>query len=416
MYVCRPFTCRFDEVVGSMIDLRKKRILLVHNYYQIHGGEDTVVAGEMKLLQEHGHFVLLYQRTNAELQRMNFIQKAGMIFAEIFNFRTYREAVRLIKENQIDIVHVHNTLHMISPSIFYAAFFCKVPVVQTVHNFRLQCPAGTFYRDGHICEACMTGGLRSAIRHCCYRNSRIQTILCVISMKIHRMLGTYKKINYICLTRFNRQKLLEMNQIGKKKYIDDNRVYIKPNFSYAAEKMQKGNGARQAYYIYAGRLDEMKGIRLLLQAWKEMGENAPELRIYGSGTMEQECKKYICMNELNSVKMAGMLPEKEILQQIASARALILPTQWYEGYPMTIAEAFSLHTPVITSDMGNAGDLVREGINGWKFQTNSYDSLKEKVMECQNSASTFIFHETEKGTLPEENYELLNRIYGDLKG
>ena len=182
-------------------------ILIVHNYYQIPGGEDTVVANEKKLLEDYGHKVILYSRNNSELNQMPFFRKLGLPVTTVFNPRTYMDIRGIIKKRKIEIVHVHNTLNLISPSAYYAALSRDVPVVQTIHNFRMLCPGATFYRDGHICEDCVEKGLRCAVKYGCYRESRLQTLACVISMKLHRMTGIYKTLNYICLTDFNKEKL-----------------------------------------------------------------------------------------------------------------------------------------------------------------------------------------------------------------
>ena len=214
----------------------KQKILMVHNYYQIPGGEDTVVANEKRLLEEHGHEVVLYTRHNNELKNMSKLQKLGLPFTTIFNPRTYRDIKRIIKEEKIEIVHVHNTLNLISSAVYYAAVKCGVPVVQTIHNFRLLCPGATFYRDGHICEDCVSKGLKCAVKHKCYRNSRAQTLICVISTWIHRHTGILGKINYIALTEFNKEKLLQL------KYIKSERVFVKPNFTFEVpHETQKGN-------------------------------------------------------------------------------------------------------------------------------------------------------------------------------
>ena len=135
--------------------IKKENILVVHNYYQIPGGEDTVVANEKKMLENHGHKVILYSRSNAELKQMSKIRKLFLPFTTVFNPRTYKEIKKLIRQENIEVVHVHNTLNLISPAVYYAARSMKVPVIQTVHNFRLLCPGATFYRDGHICEDCV---------------------------------------------------------------------------------------------------------------------------------------------------------------------------------------------------------------------------------------------------------------------
>ena len=209
---------------------RKQKVLIVHNYYQIPGGEDTVVANEKKMLEEHGHKVVLYSRNNSEIKEMSKLQKLKLPFTTIFNPRTYKDIKKLIKEENINVVHVHNTLNLISPAVYYAALSCKVPVVQTIHNFRLLCPGATFYRDGHICEDCVQQGLKCAVKHGCYRDSKVQTLICVVSTIFHRMTGIYGKINYICLTEFNKQKLLELKQ----QYDDEDSKY--PTMAEIARK------------------------------------------------------------------------------------------------------------------------------------------------------------------------------------
>jgi len=214
-----------DGCLQESVAQKECRILQVHNFYQISGGEDTVVANEKRLLEEHGHFVIQYTRSNNELKSFSLFDKLLLPFVSIFNPKTYHDVRKIIKENNIDIVHVHNTLSLISPAVYYAALRCKVPVVQTIHNFRLLCPSATFYRDGHICEDCVGHGLRCAVKHKCYRGSRAQTLVCVLSSGIHRLLGVYAKLNYICLTEFSREKLLQLKQINPE------RVFVKPNFA-----------------------------------------------------------------------------------------------------------------------------------------------------------------------------------------
>ena len=159
----------------------KPKVLIIHNRYQIPGGEDTVVANERKLLRDNGHEVVLYTRDNNEIKTMSGLKKLLLPFTTIYNPQSARDVKKIITEEHIDIVHVHNTLNLISPSVYYAAVKCGVPVVQTVHNFRLICPGATLYRDGHICEDCIEKGLGCAVRHGCYRQSKAQTLILVIS-------------------------------------------------------------------------------------------------------------------------------------------------------------------------------------------------------------------------------------------
>lgn len=401
---------------------KKQNILIVHNYYQMPGGEDTVVANEKHMLEKNGHEVHLYTRTNAELNDFSFLQKMALPFRFIFNLQTYKDISKMIKDKKIDIVHVHNTLMLISPSVYYAALRNKVPVVQTVHNFRLLCPGAMFYRDGKICEDCVTKGLGCAIRHACYRNSKFQTLACVISTRIHRLLGIYGKLNYICLTEFNKNKLLQLKQIKK------NQVYIKPNFVIEedvnardgtdnASAGRKGVYQRKNQMIYAGRIEEIKGIRLLLEAWRKMGNDAPNLLLCGTGPLYHYCMEYIKKNKLEKIAMMGQVEHSRIKNLMRESKAVILPTQWYEGFPMTIVEAFSVGTPVICSNFGNCGSLVTDGVNGYKIEANSPEEIMKAVnmllgdKDMEKNVLEIYNHNYAENS----NYGKMMNIYGSAK-
>lgn len=390
-------------MVASVDNTRKQNILIVHNYYQIPGGEDTVVANEKKMLEDHGHKVVLYSRNNSELKKMSRLQKLMLPFTTVFNPRTYRDIKHLIKTEKIDVVHVHNTLNLISPAVYYAARAMRVPAVQTIHNFRLLCPGATFYRDGHICEDCVENGLWCAVKHKCYRGSRIQTLACVLSTWFHRMTGIYGKINYICLTEFNKGKLLQLKQIKA------NQVFVKPNFVEASTDEIIPFKERANQFIFAGRLDKLKGIDILFEAWKQMGETASKLVVCGTGPMEDWCKDFLRNNSDCNIEMRGFVPNKETKKLIANSKALILPTQWYEGFPMTIVEAFSVGTPVIGSDLGNVGSILCDEKNGWKFNSRSIEALCEAVMKSHNIIDQVI--ECRKQYDYDTNYSVLNYIY-----
>lgn len=386
----------------------KPKILIVHNYYQIPGGEDTVVANEKKMLEDNGHQVLLYSRDNSEIKSFSFLRKLMLPITTIFNPRTYRDIRKIIREEDVDIVHVHNTLNLISPAVYYAARSMKTPVVQTVHNFRLLCPAATFYRDGHTCEDCVKYGLKCAVKHNCYRGSRLQTLACVINTKIHRATGIYGKINYICLTEFNKNKLLQLKQIQAEK------VFVKPNFVVSTGEIVPHED-RKNQYIFAGRLDKLKGIDVLFEAWKKMGEDAPRLVVCGTGPMDEWCHQFIEQNYLHMIEMKGLVSNQETRKLIGESKALILPTKWYEGFPMSIVEAYSVGTPVIASDLGNAGNIVEFGETGYKFLQNSVDEL---VMAIKHSGTENIYSNVYKKFCTmyteQSNYELMKDIYNCL--
>lgn len=392
----------------------------MHNFYQIPGGEDVVVRNEKRLLEEHGHTVFTYYRTNKELKEKGIWGKLCLPFTAVYSFRTVREVKKIIRENKIDIVHVHNTLTMVSPSVFYAAFRCHVPVVQTLHNFRMLCPAGSFFRDNVICEECVADGLRCAVRHKCYRGSTAQTVVSAMILKIHRMLGTYRRVNFICLTEFNRKKLLNaLNapSVPKRRWaVDADRVYIKPNFTFAEGLAPSSESGQEEYFLFAGRVEALKGIDIAIKAFEQLPEK--KLYIAGTGPMMEEMQAYVKEHQLTNIRFLGYLQKEEMSERFYHARAVIMTSQCYEAFAMTIAEAYSYGVPVIAGSVGNMDGMVKEGITGVKFEYNSAEELAEKVREFETldvhklkeNARAFY----QKRLRPEDNYKKLEEIYQDI--
>lgn len=390
---------------------KKLRILQVHNAYQIPGGEDVVVANEKKLLEMNGNEVFSYSRNNDELKTMNAFQKFLIPFTAVYSFKTYREVKKLIRENKIDIVHVHNTLMVVSPSVFYAAFHCHVPVVQTLHNFRMLCPAGSYFRGDRICEECSEKGLQCSLKYGCYRGSKAQTFVSAAILKIHRMLGTYRKVNFICLTEFNREKLSRLNE-GGKQIVDMKKVYIKPNFTFqegiSGEVQEAGD-----YFLVVGRVEALKGIDVVVKAFEKIPDQ--KLIVAGDGPMMAEMKAYIKDHNMSNVKFAGYLDKAKVQEKYRGAKAVIMASQCYEAFAMTIAEAYSNAVPVIAGNVGNLANMVEEGVTGIKFVYDSPDDLAAKILKystmdiakMKQNAKTFY----EKRLKPEDNYRILEEIY-----
>lgn len=388
------------------------KILIVHNRYQIPGGEDQVAAQEAELLRAHGHQVLTYSRDNGELKTFSLRQKLALPFWTLYNPKTYRDIRRLVRENRIDVVHVHNTLMLVSPAVYYGALRGGAAVVQTVHNFRLLCPGATFYRDDQVCEDCLKKGLSCALKHKCYRGSFSQTLCCVLSMKLHRATGIYKKLTYICLTEFNKKKLLRL------KGLKPEQIFVKPNAVSAPEALVPELD-RQDRFLFAARLEDMKGIRVLLEAWRLLGANGPELLICGSGPLDEWSREFAADNKMTNVRFLGRLPNDQVRRLMATSRALILPTQWYEGFPLSIAESYSMGTPVLVSNLGNGGSLIKQGVTGLKFDPKSPQSIAKAVKKMEAEKNVNWEENTrrvyDQALTPEKNYAALMEVYAAAK-
>lgn len=386
-------------------------ILLVHCHYRLPGGEDAVFAAERAMLQAHGHRVITYERSN---ETCGPAEKLLLPLRAVYSLKTVREVRALIRKEHVDLVHVHNTLLTISPSVFHACFQENVPVVQTLHNFRIFCPNGILMRQGHVCEECPQHGLGCAVRHACYRNSRAQSLICAGIYAFHRMLGTYRGVNLIALTEFDRSKLLEFNARARRPVFTPERLYCKPNSVAAPAVPPLPWNARKRQIVFAGRLEELKGLRTAIEAWKLLGPDAPQLIVAGTGPLEEWARQ----NAAETVTFTGQLPHEVLTQLLAQSQAAVCPSLCYESFALIPAEAHALGTPVLASDLGNVGAAVQEGVDGLHFAPGSAEALADAVRRLQTQGAAFDLTAMQKKACEaydaEQNYRQLMTIYREI--
>ncbi|MBV9158286.1 MAG: glycosyltransferase family 4 protein [Acidobacteriaceae bacterium] len=381
------------------------KIIQVHNFYQQPGGEDQVYAAEYSLLTEHGHRVTQYTVHNKDVAAISAIQNATRA---IWNSVTYREVTALIRDETPDLIHAHNTFPIISPSLYYAAAEARIPVVQTLHNYRLLCPAATLFRDGGVCEECV-GALipHHAIVHRCYRHSASASAGVAAMLLVHRIAGTWstKVHTYVALTNFAKRKLIEGGLPAAK-------IAVKPNFLAQDPGMGQGNGN---YALFAGRLSEEKGVSTLLDAWQRLDSTIP-LKIAGDGPLAPMLKQRV--TQLRNVEWLGHCSRERTLELLQNAVLLVLPSLWYEGFPMTVLESMACGTPIVASDLGSLSELIQDGVNGFRFVAGDVVSLIDRVQFLWTRRNELLsFRQSsrlccEQNYAPERNYELLMHIYG----
>lgn len=348
--------------------MKKLKVLIVHNQYQLAGGEDTVAENEGNLLKEHGHEVFYYLRNNKEILKMNFLQKILSAVSTIFSIKAYRDIRKIIKEHDIDVVHVHNTVPLISCSAYYAAKSLKCVLVQSIHNMRMVCPSGMMIRNNRVCEDCLKKGLCCAIKNKCYKNSFFYSLLLTLSIALHRMIGSYDKVDaYLVTTEFNKKILQNV--------VNTDKIFIKPY--YSDSEIRKLNDKKRSYYIYISRLEYLKGIQVALEAFKDMPDK--KLLVLGVGPDEEKSREFVRSHNLTNVEFLGFKNKNEMIELLYNAKALVFPTQWYEGFPMTIVESLAVGTPIIGSNIGNVGTIVKHGENGLLFDFDNPDDLVKKV-------------------------------------
>ena len=337
-----------------------KRILVVHNAYQQRGGEDTVVEAEVDLLRKHGHAVATYSRHNVELNTMSRAEAAITTF---WSQASASHVAKLIDDFRPDVMHVHNTFPLISPSIYWIARGRRVPVVQTLHNFRLVCPQGMLLRDSKPCEDCVGHAPWPAIRHACYRGSRPQTAVLAGMLASHRAAGTWQRAvtTYIALTEFSREKLVAGG-------LPRDRIRVKPNFV----DLPAGRKERREGFLYVGRLSHEKGVEVLAGAASRAGLARP-IAVAGSGPLAQLVDGAPGLRALGALDLSG------VHFHLQRTLALVLPSICYENFPRTIAEAFACGTPVIASRLGAMRELVSEGETGLLFEPGDPADLASKL-------------------------------------
>lgn len=336
------------------------RVLVVHNAYQQRGGEDAVVADEMSLLRNHGNNVELFSRHNDEVEGANRLLLAA---ETIWSTRSARKLDDNLTIRRPDVIHVHNTWPLISPSIYWKATQLGIPIVQTLHNFRLNCPQAMFLRNNQICEDCLGHLPWRGVLRSCYRHSTAQSAVLATMLVTHRALGTWqdKVTRYIALNHFCRNKFIEGG-------LPAGKIVVKPNFvDFAPPKETPRNG-----FLFVGRLSPEKGVRVAVDAVRSIP--GCELRVAGSGPEQS------ILSDHSGITALGMLDAEAIRQEMQSAVALVLPSLWYENFPRTLVEALACGLPIIASRLGAMAELVDDGVTGLLFEPGNPAALAEKII------------------------------------
>ena len=341
------------------------KVLLVHNFYQQAGGEDQVFRFEADVLARHGFDVSTFTVDNEGLERHSGLALARQT---VWNAGAGRQVAALVRERQAEVVHFHNTFPVLSPAVYGAARRAGAAVVQTLHNYRLGCANALLFREGRVCQDCLGHLPWPAVAHACYRGSRGASAVVATLQVGHRWRGTYhREVDaFIALTEFARGK---MTQAG----LPPERLHVVPNALSPDPGMGEGRGG---YALFVGRLTPEKGIGVLLRAWEQLGGELP-LRIVGEGPLGADVEQ--ASRRLPGVTWLGQRARADVLAMMQEARCLIFPSEWFEGFPMTIVEAFAVGLPVIASRMGSMEELIVPGQTGEHFAAGDPDDLVRQV-------------------------------------
>jgi glycosyltransferase involved in cell wall biosynthesis len=321
------------------------RILQVHTRYREPGGEDVVVKAEAELLRAAGHEVVQWQAQNPQ-------GTSGAVAAlalSPWNFPAARSLGRVATRLRPHVAHVHNTWFAMSPSVLPALRRAGVPVVMTLHNYRLLCANGALFRDGRPCEDCIGTHPWHGLRHRCYRDSALQSLPAAGTIALHSLLGTWRREVrlFLALNEFSRARFVSGG-------LPPERIHVKPNFVTDPGPRTVPNSASPTV-LYVGRLVSEKGLGVLLEAWRRAAVGSLELVIVGDGPMRPALQRLA----VPGVRFAGRLPADEVRRRMLAARALVLPSLSYEVQPMAALEAVAAGVPVLASDIGGMPELLR---------------------------------------------------------
>ncbi len=381
------------------------KILLLHTKYQFQGGEDSVVEQELELLKQYHTVEILY------FQNHGGWRGALQFFASVWNFFSVKKIKQKIEEFEPDIVHVHNWHFATGPLIFRKIHSMGVPIVHTIHNYRLLCPSAILLHKGKLFENSLHKSFPwKAIRNKVYRSSLLLTFWLALIVWFHKKIGTWKTIDtYVCLTSFA-VNLFQQSNFG----VSGEKFAIKPNFiSTSTQVVNK----KENQFVFIGRLSEEKGISVLLDAFKELPFI---LKIAGDGPLKELILK--ASREFPNIIYIGNLSKDEVVKSLQETQALISPSICYEGMPMTILEAFSCGTPVIASNLGAMTSMISDGANGFLFESGNVFALKDVILKFErlsinekNQISINAFNDYKTIYSAELQKKYFDEIYYSLK-
>jgi glycosyltransferase involved in cell wall biosynthesis len=383
------------------------RILQVHNEYRAPGGEETVLELEHDLLQSKGHQVGQFIVSNVDL--LSATLRTGI--ETTWSHRSYKKLRKVLRQSSPDLMHVHNTFPLLSPSVYWAAAMEGIPVVQTWHNYRLVCANGLLLRDLEPCELCVGRVPLPALRYKCYRGSVPATGAVVAMQVAHRILGTYlRKVDaHIALTEFERSVVVRYG-------VPAESVHVKPNFVPDPSSSLSPSLKRKKQVVFVGRLAFEKGVDMLLEAWGRLKLSGFELIIAGDGPDRANLERKFA--DLPGLVWRGWVDRAQVLREIAQSSYLIMSSRWYEGLPMVLVEALSVGTPLILPNHAQMPDNVTSGGNSLLFAPGSVEDLTRVLRQAlriddavwqrwsANSRDNYLAHFT-----PEMNYRQLMNVY-----
>jgi glycosyltransferase involved in cell wall biosynthesis len=351
------------------------RILVVHNHYRSDApsGERTVVEQETAALRSRGHDVRLFERFSDDIVGWSRARKATLPVEALWGVSSHRQLAALLQSFRPDVVHVHNLFPLISPTALTACREQGIPIVATIHNYKLACASGDFFREGEPCFECAGGAVMPALAHGCYHESRAHTALTVTGMKLHRSRWQDDVSAYIFISDAQRRLL---RSVG----LPPERSFVKHNFIRDGLRPVQH---REKLVTYLGRLEAAKGVALVMQAWDKFAPTADRLgyrlAVVGGGPMAEKVAAWAGGHA--SVTYHGLLPRHEAMTVLARSRLSLAPSTWHETFGLVAVESMALGIAPVASDRGAFPELVEDGVTGRLVDPSDAEGLVEILID-----------------------------------
>jgi glycosyltransferase involved in cell wall biosynthesis len=371
------------------------KIVVVHSRYRsaAPSGENRVVDQEIAALRALGHDVELFERRSDDIEEWSPVRKATLPAAVVWNGQIRRELRDSLRARRPDVVHIHNTFPLLSASVLYACRDAGVPAVATIHNYKLACASGDFFRDGAVCHDCADGVPIGAMRHGCYRGSRAATAPIALAVTVHRRAWRTMVSAYVCISAAQRDLLRGVGLPAERVFVRHNMIPARPVREVA----------KRPVVVYAGRLDATKGVPVLMAGWdrylSELDRPGLELTIAGSGPLEDTVRAWASTRP--SVRVAGQLDPDACAAEMAAARAVVLPSAWEETFGLAAVEAMALGVAPLAAAHGSFPELITDGVDGVLFRPGDPAALAAALAQADANNKAF----DEYGAQARKTYE-----------
>lgn len=351
---------------------RRLRVLVVHNRYRSEqpSGENNVVDQEVSLLAGAGHEVELFERRSDDIAAMSPMGKAAVPLRVPWNPAVRNELAARLRADRPDVVHIHNTFPLLSPSVVAACGDAGVPAVATLHNYTMVCAPGTLYRDGRLCADCVGTTPLPAVRHGCYRGSPLATMPLAVSQLVNRRRWWSGITRFFCISDAQRKILVNAG-------MPQQRLMVKHNFVPDPGARRAGHGT---HILYLGRMAQEKGVPLLMTAWDEItaaGGLGLPLVLAGTGPLQDEVARWA--RDRDDVRYTGLLAKEDCQEIISRAAAVVVPSAWLEAFGLVVVEAMAAGVPAVAAAHGAFVELVEDGVTGLLHQPGDHESLAERL-------------------------------------